>query len=983
MKRKWFLLTLILLPSVLSASAPTFLFRHYTTRDGFSANTVRAMIQDHRGLMWFGTSDGLDSYDGREVVRHELDADRSAYVNALFEDSREILWAGTDDAVYYGDGTDFTCLEETGVAVTSFASDAQGNIWYATREKGIHCYDGEKIRTYCDGTSFEFVYVDSTGQVWACSISSLESLHVYNPATDTFQVPAVTWKDCQADRICAMVEDPAGHLWMGTWNSGVYRYDPETRIVTCPLSGPVGFNHIHTLTAISPWALLIGSDDGLFWYDPVTGEKELYSNDENDPMSLSNKFVYPVVQDHEGGLWVGTYYGGVDYSPVGAGLFRNRSLSSLTGAFETYTTSCFCEDPDGSLWIGSDNGGLVHVDGVTLSLLGAWTPEKSPRPLPSYNIHALERHGNDLWIGTYAGGAIRLDVKTGAMKTFSSRDGLDDSSVYSFLHDSQGNFWVGTMAGVNLYDPSTDRFSRQVFTGVIVSDIVELPSGDIWCASTGRGAFVRRASDGHWDNLTLSGGDIPSDYISCLWQSPDGRLFAGTKKGLVYTRDGRHFEQMDLGKPYDVLQVAFDGIWLWLATGKGLMRMPLAGGTPEHFGVSDGIFKDSFLGNAGLTASDGIIYMGTSAGFLSFTPRQIQMNRKVPTVLVTRFIVRNDQGEEVANRPRSRYSWRERNVVLTYAALSYSAPEKNNYAYILEGYDAVWHDAGNVNRTEYNRLSPGRYTFRVRASNNDGVWNEVGDSISFVIRPHPLLSYWAIVLYLLAFSVVLYLLAHYFVHRTEQRTHARYEQRLDEELSLVKEEEFDDRFRLVTTLAEEMEAPLQAMETQIEKIKEDPDIWSSVRAELSVIEKNFRRLTSFSGNLLKMRATLAAHYADGPMPQPEPSIVEDTEDFITRLDRIIAANLANPDLSVAMLASEMAVSRSGLFSKVKEATGDTPNSLIQSERLKAAAKLLSEGKFPVSEVCYMVGFSSPSYFSKTFARMYGKTPHEWMQAHKD
>ena len=954
------------------SGAPAYSFRHYTVRDGLSSNTVRALIQDRKGLIWLGTSDGLDSFDGKSIVHHPFGTEGSRYVNALFEDADDILWVGTDDAVFRFVNDSLHRLPgfpET--AATGFIQDRDGSVWISSFEDGVCRWRDGEITRFLEGDIVEDLFVSKDGRLWIADPASPEGLYVFNPASGAFVTPGLRFDGCAPARICTISQDIDGIFWLGTWERGLYRLDPATRTVRCAVPPGKGFNHVHSLTEVSPWNFLIGSDDGLLYVNPLTGEQFLYGNDRKDPASLSNKFVYPIVLDHEGGIWIGTYYGGVNYIAPGSSVFSFLSLSDLTGAAEDFTISCLCEDPDGSLWMGSDNGGLFRYDPAK----GTAT-RQYPARLALKNIHALLRQGDFLWVGTYSSDLIRINVRTGQEKVYSPEDGLDARSVYSLYQAPDGTLWAGTDKGVCRYDPASDRFVLEYSASNVIVDIVEDQNGVLWVATTGKG-LLRRAPDGTWKELTVRNAGLPSNDVTCLMPSEKG-LYAATRNGLVVLGGETevHLEGMDIQYLTD------DGAQLWLTTPSSLIRFIPDSGTVEQFGAGDGIRCGQFLPGSGLSAREGKIYLGATDGVVSFFPGGVVENRIPPTVLITRFHALGPGLYEDVLRAQGtddiRISWRKRDLRFSFAALSYCAPEKVRYAYRLEGLDPHWKMLGNQNLLSLDQVPAGHYRLQVIACNNSGVWNQEGASISFTIRNHPLLSNVALFLYLLLFFLLLSLMVRWLLRRTEKKSRVRFERKLDEAVTQVKEEERDDRYQFVSSLADQLEAPLAGISAQLERLGSHPKALSDIRGEITLIEKNHRMLKGISSSLKLLRGSLA------PENGPEAAGAATAEDdFLTRLDQLTSENLANPALSVSFLAQEMATSRSGLFDKVKKLTGDTPNNLINQTRLNAAAKLLSEGRHSVGEICYLTGFSSPSYFSKSFSAQFGFTPYEWMQMHKD
>ena len=954
------------------SGAPAYSFRHYTVRDGLSSNTVRALIQDRKGLIWLGTSDGLDSFDGKSIVHHPFGTEGSRYVNALFEDADDILWVGTDDAVFrFVNDSLYRLPGFPETAATGFIQDRDGSVWISSFEDGVSRWRDGEITRFLEGDIVEYLFVSKDGRLWIADPASPEGLYVFNPASGAFVPPGLRFDGCSPARICTIAQDIDGILWLGTWDHGLYRLDPATRTVRCVAPPGKGFNHVHSLTEVSPWNFLIGSDDGLLYVNPLTGEQFLYGNDRKDPASLSNKFVYPIVLDHEGGIWIGTYYGGVNYIAPGSSVFSFLSLSDLTGAAEDFTISCLCEDPDGSLWMGSDNGGLFRYDPAK----GTAT-RQYPARLALKNIHALLRQGAFLWVGTYSSDLIRINVRTGQEKVYSPEDGLDARSVYSLYQAPDGTLWAGTDKGVCRYDPASDRFIPEYSASNVIVDIAEDQNGILWVATTGKG-LLKRSPDGKWQNLTVHDAGLPSNDVTCLMPSEKG-MFAATRNGLVLL--GGETEVYLEGM--DIQYLTDDGAQLWLTTPSSLIRFIPDSGTLEQFGAGDGIRCGQFLPGSGLSAREGKIYLGATDGVVSFFPGGVVENRIPPTVLITRFHALGPGLYEDVLRTQGtddiRISWRKRDLRFSFAALSYCAPEKVRYAYRLEGLDPHWKMLGNQNLLSLDQVPAGHYRLQVIACNNSGVWNQEGASISFTIRNHPLLSNVALFLYLLLFFLLLSLAVRWLLRRTEKKSRVRFERKLDEAVTQVKEEERDDRYQFVSSLADQLEAPLAGISAQLERLGSHPKALSDIRGEITLIEKNHRMLKGISSSLKLLRGSLA------PENGPETAGAATAEDdFLTRLDQLITENLANPALSVSFLAQEMATSRSGLFDKVKKLTGDTPNNLINQTRLNAAAKLLSEGRHSVGEICYLTGFSSPSYFSKSFSAQFGFTPYEWMQMHKD
>lgn len=936
---------LIILAIHMAAASTGYSFRHLDISGGLSSNTIRCLLQDHRGLVWIGTADGLDSFDGREVIHHELSV---SGVNCLWEDASNNLWAGTDEALYRYDGIKMQVVTEAPqVHYTCMAEDSDGALWLGTLEDGIFRLYNGIVTGFLEGQNIEAIRFTAEGRLWVASLTAPEGLYLFNASTEEFTSPSFTYYQCAPARVCALEEDGGGNIWLGTWNKGIYRLDPSTRTIRCVVPYRTGLTRIHSLLQESSRSLLAGSDDGLLQVDPFTGESTLYTNKRNVPLSLSNKFVYPLLKDHENGLWIGTYYGGVNYVPPGNGLFQSLSLSDLTDIDEDLAVSCFCEDPDGRIWIGSDNGGLFryHPDNGKAE---RWSPSAGwAARFASLNIHALHRQGDWLWIGNYPDRTLRVNLRTRAVKEYTP------VSVYSFHTAPDGSLWAGSASGVWRYTDSEDSFTLEKNIGEVVGTIAGDPAGTLWFGTVGKGIFVRNP-DGTWEELSSENSPLANDYINHLSLS-DGVLYAGTRRGFAVLSPEN--PQVMLPET-DVRFAVCNASQLWLSTAQTLQRYgPRTQPVVEHFREHDGVFTEQYMPGAGLVTADGHVYLGAANGFVIFFPGAVPANSPASQVLFTRFLASAPGINEdvfLSQGTRDiRLPYRMRNLTITFAAPTYSVPEKVEYRYKLAGGDGRWVDLGKQNWLTLNHLHPRHYRLHVQARNNSGEWNE-GTVLEFQIWPHPLLSNVAIVLYVLLAGLLVWLTLRAFIKRVERKTEI-----------LVKGEELDDRKQMLSALADQLSAPVAGIGIQVQKLK-----GGLFSPELSIIDKNQRMLRSIVGNLRQIKP-------EEPVAETAAPAATSPEGFMARLDSLITENLANPDLSVAFLSQEMAISRSGLFAKVKEYTGETPNNLIAQARLNTAANLLVQGKHSVGEICYMTGFSSPSYFSKVFAAQFGMTPHEW------
>lgn len=874
MKRFACIFAFIMLLSGSIMALPKFQFRDMTSESGLSSHTILALAQDHQGMVWIGTSDGLYSIDGIEVIRHYFcPAGDNLSVTCLLTSRDGGLWIGTENAVHLFDSDIHLYFSSE---VTSMVEDNESCLWIATRGDGVIRYDpaSGSMENFARVGECEVLFLDSHNILWMCSREGLMS--IYSFADKNLHEANVNWGADGPRRIMAIVENENSDLWLVSWDSGIFLLDRASMTtVRLPFSKDNGgFNHVHCSMEYKASELLVSSDGGLMWYNTQTGQSCMVSN---------QRFVYPILKDAEGGLWFGSYYGGVHYSPSSNAQFDFFPLE-VNG--EESIVSCLCEDSDGTVWAGCDNMGLVNFspkDGHIIRRL-----------LQDRNVHSIIQDGAYLWVGSYAGGLHRVSRKTGAVVEY-----LSGSSVYALKIDSKDILWVATMGSIIRFDRKSGKELGSFETGGTVMDIAETADGRLWFATTTKGLLQYDPSTRVWNHFQRKDG-LPSDHINSLYVSERNNLYIASSSGLTLLTAGRDdFRSIDFSLDKNILFVTSDGSGIWCTSTEGLFHYEPEPDREERYIRDDGLNSLRFMAGSGIYSSNGRIYLGMASGVSAFYPHSIHANEYVPPVIITRFRMREKErrasGQPVEyklvedlDNPVFRHD--QNNFIFSFASLSYTSPAKNKYSYKLEGFDERWRESEGY-RAEYTNIPSGKYVFRVKASNNDGVWNEEGASVSFTVKPHFLRSTAALVFYLTVFSVLICLLIWLIRKKVKEMSEAKYN-------SYIKKFEENERWR-------------------------------------------------------------------------------HDKDMVQKLKEIVKANLSNAELTTEYLANELCVSRSGLFSKVKEVTGKTPHDLIMEERLEHAITLLETTDKSVSSISYLVGFNSPSYFSKCFTKAKGKSPYQW------
>jgi len=856
------------------AILPTqFHFRHYNIENGILSNNISSILQDQKGFIWIGTDNGLSRFDGNQFTLYQKNNPlysnfHANSINTICETTDKKLWLGTDNGVFiYNQVKDtFTPFvkqtsDKTSITswITHIIQDKAGNIWIATHKQGIFLFNTQTDKL----TQFEIpqndnivtrILNDEQNNIW---LSGPYQLCKLNKVNNTFETYAIEEKT-ESIYSMALWEDSSNHIWIGTWDKGLWKLDPRTKQVEKYLTGEKGKGilHIHSILEYSPELLLIGSDDGLTIFNPVTHESFLYDNYGDNDKSLSDKFIYPILKDREGGVWIGTYYNGINYLPPYCGQFNGYSESSDIPYFNSRIISRFCEGENGNIWIASDDSGLSCFNPSTMQFLDFNGREK----LNKHNLHALCMVDKDLWIGTYGDGIQILNIQTGVIKNYSISNGLDENSIYSIFKDSQGQIWTGSMNGICQYDAQKQRFTPIKYLEALVIEIAEDAKGNLWIATQGKGLFrYSPQKNKEWKKYGLEKG-FNSLTVNHLCINKDNEIWAATSEGLyLYNPLKDIFTYQPLRLPNECINAILEGEdCLWLTTAKGLVKYTPATQETQIFTKSDGLQSEAFIMASALKTRNGEFYIGSINGFNTFYPHQLKLNTQKPNVVLTSLEIFNQKidtqkdgtlPEAIDHLKEIHLSYKENVITLNYAALSYCTPQKNQYAYMLEGFDKGWNYVGSQHSTTYTNLPAGTYTFRVKASNNDNIWNEEGTSIRIIVHPPFYLSLPFKIGYVLLFLLALGLLLRYVIRRSEKK-HAK----AIDELNSKKEIEIHEaKINFFTMIAHEIRTPVSLIIGPLEKIMQSTHIPINERQELEIIDRNSQRLLYLVNQLLDFR----------------------------------------------------------------------------------------------------------------------------------
>lgn len=847
-------------------------FSHLNIENGLNSNTIQCISQDSEGLMWFGTNDGLVMYDtyGANTWRNEPENPFSIGNNSIynvFEDRQKRIWVGTERGLYiYDKGSDSFSTASASpslkhVHVRSITQDRQGDIWISTLGDGIFCInpstgdirnwrhdpqdDGSIGSDYCPR-----ILADAMGNIWCLASGS----YLYRYDQDTSHFTAILIRDTRTGRTeknaFSMCLDWEGNLWIGGWDSGLFHYDKESGDFTNHLydyRGPALKGRIHTIVEPEPGRLLIGSDAGLTNFNYDSGKYVTTSYSSPSDSGLSDDFVHEIFIDKEGGMWIGTYFGGVNYMNPNS---YNFILEKCTdNSAKGRVISKFCENGDGRIWVGTDDGGLFIYDPVKKEC----NPVLLDRNIPNLNIHAILKDGNSLWVGTYSDGLYRMDLRTRHVDHFKRFDIKEtiDQSIYSLYKDHTDRLWIGTKTAIWTWTEGKG-FTRMKNLG-FHSDIISIcgdTKGNIWFASISNGLF---RYDPRTQDLSRTYGnseevEIPDEILSMSIHTD--QIYLGTAgRGVVRYDIGSGKTEILWSASCNMLDMSVfhiinDENDIWMSTNEGLIRYNISSGKANIFGKADGLKTDIFNSNSGIKAADGNIYLGTNDGFNIFNPETIKINLTAPNTTFTRCTFPNlrDKDNIVIRKGHDPFT-------IGFAALSYRSSHKNRYRYVMEGLDDNWHEASwDNNSVTFSDLKCGLYTFKVCSCNNDGIW---GDPISatITVKPHWWNCTAAIVTYIFLGVLFLGALVISFITHTIQKKKSR-----AQKIKYVKEKtRIETELQFFTNLAHEIRTPVMLINAPANEIAEMKDLPKKVLDNIALIKKSSDKLSGLTNEILDFR----------------------------------------------------------------------------------------------------------------------------------
>jgi len=790
-------------------------FDHLTTEQGLSQDIVTSIVQDRQGFMWFGTEDGLNRYDGYSIKVYKHDpfdstSLASSWVSALLIDDEETLWIGGHEGLdrYDPDRDLFVHHRNNPLDLGSISSDyvsslsraADNSLWVGTSNGLNKCdqHTGKFVRYQFDpadpaslsSDAVSAVYLDADRALWVGTTNGLNRLI---PSIGKFQYYPATAGSPQrfaAPKISAIFEDSRRNLWIAQFSTGLFRFDQMRSTLTSfpvrrsSLSGPAD-SRVFSIAEDHTGKIWFGHFSGLDIYDYAANTFTQIQGDAKHPQSLGSNRIYNVCRDRADALWLGTWQGGVNrFDPNRPSFSVFRHVPGDPNSLGADQVLSILEDRNGEIWAGTAGGGLTRFDPRTRTYHQYMHRPGNIHSISSNTVAALaEDPDGDIWAGCVEEGTLdRFDRHRSAFIHYPLKN------IQTLCIDRNGDLWIGMIyTGLAHLDRRRDNFS---YYSDNPSDSASLRGRGVWCIYEDRagalwvGTWEGNAQFNRLDRATghfahfspdpRNFSSISSTAVRTAYEDKNGCLWLGTWGGGLNKYDPltnvfSHLTERD-GLPNNFVKgiLADSQERLWISTDRGLTRFDPHQGQFKNFTPEDGLQGYRFLSGSFHKGWSGRFYFGGEHGFNTFFPDSVRDNPYVPPVVITKFTI----FDRPALLPRAiwatdeiRLSHDQAFFAFEFVALDYSSPTKNRYAYMMDGFDRDWVQSGSRRYAAYTHLEPGSYVFRVRGSNNHGIWNDQGASLRIIITPPFWRQWWFYLLSFLLIATALYALYRYRVQK--------------------------------------------------------------------------------------------------------------------------------------------------------------------------------------------------------------------------
>ena len=878
-------------------------FERLNSNNGLLSEEIRDIFQDSEGYLWFLTPEGLNKFDGYDFKIYKpgqqgLNFTTSAF-ESICEDKQKRLWLGTaEKGILIYDKANHVVIPFEEISngqklldlhIRTLLADMNNNIWIGT-EYGLYRFqiENKELTFFNLGNMsaaepawciIESMIEDSKGNIWIGTWNmGLFRFNTVREQFSNFNLFDKSLATNNSNRIKSLYEDRHGAIWVGTWEDGLYevrlsgeklvtgRYFLYDNAIDQSIPGDI----IYSINQDANDNIWIGTPYGLCIIENPYSVKPFFRNISHDFKSskgLSNNEVWKIIKDKSGLMWLGTIEGGVNKVHPDGKIFENYTIPPISQQIYSQTIQNFCIDPDDRFLIGVKSLGFGYYDLAKKQYI-PFTALDEYNSLPT-SINTVNCFLNEsdkyLWLGTRYNGLIRFDYND---KTWIIINDLSEQFTYEpvnvIFQDKTGNLWTGTENGlykINSCGVNADCFEIERISDLDncrIHDIKQDQDGSLWIGTAERGIyrFNPEVKTRNIKQFNLTSGNTLANRIQSIYVDSKDNLWAGTSdRGLlIYDRDKSAFtkaritEGMTTDMVFGMTEDANNN--LWLTTNKGLIRLIHGNNNlvADSYTVTDGLQGNIFVRGSIFKQNNNRIFVGGYYGFNAFFPSDVKPNTFEPPTAITEIRINEEPvhfNPEVDQPIKLNYT--KNNLEIDFSAMSFYKPDKNSYAYKLEGYDDDWQyvDA-SLRRARYPRLDAGSYIFYVKSANSSDLWNQQAVKVEFSIMPAPYKTWWAYIGYVVAFMLLLLLIYRFVINNLKMKHDLEIEK-----IEHAKSEKINQfKLRFFTNISHEILTPLSIINVTIDLIKSKT---RKSKEELKIVERNVSQLNRLLHQLLDYR----------------------------------------------------------------------------------------------------------------------------------
>ena len=873
-----------------------FNFSNINLKNGLSQLSVLDICQDAKGYIWFATRNGLNKYDGEKftIYKHNNNDRKSLsdnHITCLLPDNiNEGLWVGTNNGLNYfnlktNQITQFLTAgypQMAGNNIISLCFSHSGELWIGTRSglcKWIpksNMFERVSITQQLRNEPITVLYTDAQNRLYVGT--HRQGLFIYTPQLKLIRHLSKETKPAISDNaISCLYEDSKHQIWIGTETRGLNKWIPQTQTTTIYHQKNSGLtnDYIRCIKEQSQ-KLIIGTFDGLSILDLSNNNISKYNKYDVNQNNLSHFSVKSIFIDREETLWIGTYSGGVNYynplnnrftfyHPQGIG---NQKLYSIFGTM-VYSSP--------SLWIATEGGGLMEFNPVTKTYTNYLIEQSSEGIFNKNIIKSLLLDGDVIWCGTNKGGVYKFHIPTKQFSLEYSFDREKNVVIYTFYKDPQNNLWIGTTADNGLVRLSPNGQAISQFPVGNKKELISFTSLRSFLLLNDHTFLIGTRSFGLFEydiqkktvlrcNMTENHPNrkLENDYITSIIRKANGEIWIGTFGGGLYQyKQGigivKHIGENEGLPNNEVYAIVEHNNNLWVSVDKGIAEVNTKTSQVRSYDCFAGSETLEFTPQGAISLPNGELYFSGSNGFLSFSPGSLLKNNSMPPVALTQLTVNNktihpnDATHLLSNVPDDTETlvleYDQNNFSIAYSALNYILHEQNQYAYKLSGHDKDWNYVGSRKEAFYTNIAPGKYTFQVIASNNDGVWNETGKKLEIIIRSPWWKTPLAYFFYILSVACIMFTIGYYMYSKHKLELDLRMKQTEKQRM----EEFHQTKLHLFTNFSHELRTPLTLIISPLEELMKHAEVPQFIRKKLDMILKNARRLLLLVNQLMDLQ----------------------------------------------------------------------------------------------------------------------------------